>query len=183
MKRISATVTAALPLVYAAAVLAMFVFRAGDDTLFSMLGGFLLLGAVANICYCVTASKADAHFIAVSNLRCLIDNLIIHIGQIIWLVIYTVNTMEAEKNGAMEGGLGVFLLMLLFIPHWLTYLMTRIACAVLCNRALKSVYCSSGVRTLHVILHLLPIADCISAGWVLRTVNGCHSFQQPPIEN
>ena len=84
-------------------------------------------------------------------------------------------------NGGMEGGLGLALLILLYLPHWSNYLVVRIVGAVSTARTLKGIS-GENTRMAHTFLQLIPAADLLSAIWVLRKVNAFQACQQPPIE-
>lgn len=69
----------------------------------------------------------------------------------------------------MGGGLGLLLLIILYLPHWFSYFLTRIVGAVSCYRALQGIV-PVNARLVFSLLQLIPGADVISAVLVLRRV-------------
>ena len=182
MKKLFAILVALIPAIYIGAMALFLYIMPEDEVLFAVLAGILLMGALCNCIYCIVSAKADRRFLAVNNIWILGSNLLLYIVEMVWLIVSTIQVRIAEQNGGMEGGLGVFLLILFYTPHWVSYLITRIFSSVNCMRALKGIS-REGVRILHMFLHFFPITDLISAIWVLFKVNRSHCFQQPPIEN
>ncbi len=181
MKKLMAVLTALLPVIYAGSLYASFLLRADDDILFVILGGFAIIGFLFPVLFCIFTAKAGRKFLAVSNVWSYAGNILLFLSEIVLWFARFQEVLIAEQNGGMEGGLGLFLLILLFLPHWFSYLFTRIVGIVSCARSLKGV-CSDGVRALHAVLQLLPGTDLISAVWVLRKVNYWLSFPRSPIE-
>ena len=169
MKKSIALLTALLPVIYAGIMQLSAALGTEDHIFLPLLFGFLVLGFLLPVIYAFIATRADRKFLAVSNLWFYVGNLTVFAYEIaLWLIRFHENHI-AEQNGATEGGLGLFLLILLFLPHWISYLCVRIAGAVSTARILKDL-CADKVRVLHICLQVFPCADLISAIWVLRKV-------------
>lgn len=169
MKKLFATLVVLLPVFYVAGMILFLYISPDDEVLFTALGGFLVLGLIINCVFCAVSAKADRKFLSVCNIGCLATNLMLYIAEIVYLLICTEAVRIAEQNGGMEGGLGIALLIVVYMPHWFVYLFTRILTAVNCERALKGV-CTTPVKTFLTILHLFPMFDILSAAWVLHKV-------------
>ena len=181
MKKLFSVLTVLLPAVFAVSLLLSAVSGAEDEALLALIGGFLFIGILFPVVFAAITANADKKFLAVSNLWFYATNLLLFASEIILWIIRWNEVRIAEQNGAMEGGLGLVLLILLYLPHWISYLVTRIVGAVSTARVLKDV-CDSGTGSVHTLVQLVPVADLLSAILVLRKVNRSLSFQQPPIE-
>lgn len=169
MKKSIALLTAFLPVIYAGSMQLSAVLGVEDSVFLPLLFGFLLLGFLLPVIFVSITAKTDRKFLAVSNLWFYIGNLTVFVFEItMWLIRFHENHI-AEQNGATEGGLGLFLLILLFLPHWISYLCVRIAGVVSTARILRDI-CTEKVRVLHMCLQVFPGADLISAIWVLQKV-------------
>ena len=62
-----------------------------------------------------------------------------------------------------------FLLILIYLPHWFSYLLTHITGTINCVRTLHGI-CSGGVCAFHTLLQLLPVTDLVSACWIAHLV-------------
>ena len=167
-----------LPVLYCVGMQSMVVLDASYEFLFGFLGGYLLLGLIATVLYSVL-TRLDSPASAVkANIWILASNLLVFACCLILLTVRFIENRIAEENGAMEGGLLIFLLIVVFLPHWLTYLMARIAGAVCCSKKWPG-------RKVHGellgVLSLIPVADLIIAIILLRKVNPSQRCQQPPI--
>lgn len=181
MKKLFAVLTALLPAIYAASVEISAFFRVEDEALFTIFGILLLIGFLIPVWFAVLTAKADKKFLATCNLWFYAGNLLLLACEIaLWIIRFHENKI-AEMNGGMEGGLGLALLILLYLPHWSNYLVVRIVGAVSTARTLKGVS-GENTRMAHTFLQLIPAADLLSAIWVLRKVNAFQACQQPPIE-
>jgi hypothetical protein len=109
------------------------------------------------------------------------SNLLVFLAQIVIMIIVIIDVRIAEQQGAMEGGLMIVLYYFLFLPSRINYLICRITAALCAHRALDDTLYSHR-KGLHTFLHLIPIADMISAIWVYSKVKHCQTFQQPTIE-
>lgn len=181
MKKTLAILTALLPAVYAVSMqLSIFLIK-GDEALFAMLGIFLLIGFLLPVLFSVATAAADKKFLAICNLWFYAGNLLLFAYEIVlWCIRYHEERIAAQ-NGAMEGGLGLALLILLYLPHWSNYLVVRIVGAISTARTLKGVS-GENTRMAHTFLQLIPVVDLVSAIWVLRKVKAFQACQQPPIE-
>lgn len=181
MKKTLAILTALLPAVYAASVEISASFRVEDEALFTIFGILLLIGFLFPVWFAFLTAKADKKFLAVCNLWFYGGNLLLFAYEIVlWCIRYQEERIAAQ-NGAMEGGLGLALLILLYLPHWTNYLVVRIVGAVSTGRILTGI-CEKRTRANLTDLQLLPVADFISAILVLRKVKAFQACQQPPIE-
>ena len=181
MKKTFAILTALLPAIYAASVEMSAFLRVEDEALFTIFGILLLIGFLIPVWFAVLTAKADKKFLAVCNLWFYGGNLLLLAYEIaLWIIRFHENKI-AEMNGGMEGGLGIALLILLYLPHWSNYLVVRIVGAVSTARTLKGVS-GENTRMAHTFLQLIPAADLLSAIWVLRKVKAFQACQQPPIE-
>ena len=181
MKKTLAVLTALLPAVYAVSMqLSIFLIK-GDEALFAMLGIFLLIGFLLPVLFSVATAAADKKFLAICNLWFYAGNLLLFAYEIVlWCIRYQEERIAAQ-NGALEGSLGLALLILLFLPHWCSYLFVRVAGAISCARTLRGTGGTQGNAVL-TGMQLFPVTDLISAILVLRKVNRFLSCQQPPIE-
>ena len=182
MKKALAVLTALLPAIYAASVEISAFFRVEDEALFTIFGILLLIGFLFPVWFATITARADKKFLAVCNLWFYGGNLLLFAYEIVlWCIRYHEERIAAQ-NGAMEGGLGLALLIVIaYMPHWIIYLCVRVAGAISCARTLRG---TGGTQENAVLtgMQLFPITDLISAILVLRKVNRFLSFQQPPIE-
>lgn len=181
MKKTFAVLTALLPLIYAGAMQTMAMGNAEDEVLFAVLGVFLLIGFLFPLLFMIASAKAESKFLAICNLWFYAGNLLLFAAEaVLWLI--RLNEVRiAEQNGAVEGGLGLALLIVIYLPHWISYLWVRVFGAIGTSRALTG-KCSNLCRACHMLLQLVPLTDLVSAIWVLGKVKACQGCQQPPIE-
>lgn len=166
MKKLSATLVALLPLIYISAMACMHTIRISDEVFFGILGVYTLLGFLFPTLFSILNAKAERSFLTVCNVWFYAGNLALFVAQTVHWFIQLEEVRIAEQNGAMEGGLGLFLTVIfLYLPHWLSYLFTRIAGSVSCSRALKGI-CRQEVRIMHTVLQLFVLTDLLSAIWV-----------------
>lgn len=170
MKKLSAALVALLPLVYVAAMWSSIKIRISDEQFFGILGVYALIGFLFPVIFSISSAKSARKFKAISNVWFYAGNLILLIAEIVYWFIQYEEVLIAERNGGMEGGLGLALLIIIYLPHWFTYLFTRIAGAISCARTLNGV-CGGDAKIFHILLQLFPIFDLISAIWVLYKVN------------
>lgn len=182
MKQGAKWLTALLPVVYCVGMQCMVLISdASDELLFGFLGVYLLLGLFITVLHTVLFRQESPKTVATANLWITVSNLIVFLSCILLLIIRMEETRIAEENGAMEGGLGIFLLIVVYLPHWITYLLARISCAIGCARIWKGR--KDGVLGDSLtVLCLIPVLDLISVIVVLRKVKHCQCFQEPPIE-
>lgn len=181
MKKLFAVLTALLPAVYLIGIGLAAVNGAQDEALFRILGILLLIGFLFPVWFAFLAAKADKKFLAVCNLWFYGGNLFLFAVEIALWIHRLIENRIAEQSGAVEGGLVLVLLFILYLPHWINYLVVRIVGAVSTARTLKGVS-GENTRMAHTFLQLIPAADLLSAIWVLRKVNAFQACQQPPIE-
>lgn len=181
MKKLFAILFSLIPAIYAVGVAVFLYLMPEDEVLFAVLGGIVVLSIVFAIGHCSLSKNAERKFLASINVWGIVGNLLLFADEVTWWIYSYVQVRIAEQNGGMEGGLGLFLLIIVYMPHWISYLICRITAAINCQRILDGI-CSSAVRSAHTLLHIFPITDLISAIWVLCKVNAWKRFQQPPIE-
>lgn len=169
MKKTVTILTGLLPVIYAGMLGLMVLVNPQDELMFALMGLYALLGLVAPLVFSAVTANGERRFLAVSNVWFYSANLLFFLAEIIFWLVRAEQNRIAEQNGAIEGGLGLVLLILIYLPHWISYLVTRLAGAVSCERSLRGI-CSDGVKALHAILQLFPGADLISALWVLRRI-------------
>lgn len=170
MKKILSFFTAFLPLIYVAAVFLLFLVDSTDELLLAVMIIYIAVALLLHALFLYHAAKAPPRFLAISNLCLYSGNFLLLLVEIIYWLVYYHQTQIAAQNGAMGGGLGLFLLILLYLPHWATYLLTHIVGASCCRITLKGKY-SQGTQICHIIMQLLPITDLTSAIWVLLQLN------------
>ena len=169
MKKTATVLVALMPVVYCLIIQAANLLHLEDELFLGALGIYTLLGILLAIIYDRTCYRCDKLFLAANNLWFYAGNFALFIAEIVLWCIRLEETRIAEQNGAMEGGLGLVLLILVYLPHWISYLATRIAGAATCARILKGL-CSPTAVLCHVILQLLPGTDSISSIWVYQKV-------------
>lgn len=162
MKKTVTILTGLLPFIYGGMIGLLMLADADDEMLFALIGIYTLIGIVLPLLFSYLTAKAERKFLAVCNVWFYSSNFAFFlVERIFWLVRLEQNRIAAQ-NGAMEGGLGLVLLILLYLPHWLSYLVTRLAGAVSCERSLRG-NCSGGVRGVNALLQLVPGIDLVSA--------------------
>ena len=110
MKKVFAVLTALLPAVYLVSIGLSAVYGAEDKALFTILGLLLVIGFLLPVWFAFLAANADKKFLAVCNLWFYGGNLFLFATEIaLWIHSYIENRIAAQ-NGAMEGGLVLFLL-------------------------------------------------------------------------
>ena len=163
------------------AISGLFILLELDGALFISLIIFVLFGLVFSIAFTIRTQGAKPQFLAKSNILMLGANAAVFLAEMIWLTVSYCDVYTEESNGAMGGGLLLFLILLICAPHWLTYLFTRICAAINCYRVTKDVNADRST-ILHIFAHLIPIVDLFSAILVLRKVKPCQVCQQPTID-
>ena len=170
MKKTIVWLNALLPVIYLMAIVLSILINPEDETLFLILGVYAFIGLLFPCLLPLLTSNASRKFLATANLWICISNLSLLMAQGIYWFIVLEETRKATANGAMGGGLGLVVLILLYLPHWASYFVTRIACAVNCARILRHKSYYNHNYILYALMHLLPITDLISAMLVLRQV-------------
>ncbi len=181
MKKLFAALTALLPVIYTTSMLLLAFLGAEDEALFAVLGIYLMIGFLFPLAFYLLTAHSKRKFLAVANLWFYAGNLLLLAAEaLIWF--YQANEVRiAEQNGAMEGGLGLALLIFLYLPHWITYLWVRIFGSLNTSKVLTDI-CNNTTKTVNMLLQLFPVSDLLSAIWVLGKAKAFQSFQQPPIE-
>lgn len=181
VKKVFGALTALLPVIYAGSIGLLILIDPDDKMLFAFIGIYILFSIAVCIAYASLGRRADSQFLAKMNLWIIGTNLMLFIAEIVFLIVYTVQVQIATQQGAMEGGLGIFALIIFFLPSWLSYLFCRFTTAS-CFQDVQLENVSGTARTIHFFLHLIPVLDFCSVIWVYRHVKRCQSFQQPTIE-
>lgn len=181
MKKLFAVLVSLIPAIYAAGMVLFLFIMPEDEVLFTVLGGIVLLSIVFCTVHSILSTKADRKFLALSNVWSVGGNLLLVIAEFVWLIVSYIQVRIAEQNGGMEGGLGIVLLIVFFMPHWISYLICRLTAAIGCERALHGMI-GNGWKTFLTLCHIIPVLDLICAIVVLHKVKRFHSCQQPPIE-
>lgn len=176
MKKLFAVLVTLIPALYVAGMALFLYIMPEDEVLFAVLGGTVVLSIVLCAFYSVYSKSADKQSLAVTNIWIVAGNLLLFAAELIWLIIQTVRVNIGAQNGELEGGLGIFLLIIFYLPHWISYFVCRCTAAICCQRALRGIT-GSTTKTIHVLLHLFPVLDLCSAIWVLWKVKHCQSFQ------
>lgn len=181
MRKVFNILVALIPAMYLGGMAAFLYIMPEDEVLFAVLAGTILLSMLLCIAYSVNSPQQDKKALCITNLWIIGGNLLLFLAEIIWLIVSSIQVHIATQNGGMEGGLGLFLLIIFYMPHWISYLICRITAAVHCCRALRGI-CSSGQAGIYAILHIIPVLDIVSASLVLKRVKTFQCSQQPPIE-
>ena len=169
MKKILSAIAALLPIIYIASLLVLFLLDATDKPLLLFMVCYCIFAAIILIIFSFITAGAARKFLANTNILLYAGNLCLFVLEIIlWMVRLEENRIAAE-NGAMGGGLGLLLLILLYLPHWFSYLLTRVAGAINCLRILHG-HRRGIVCALHTILQLFPVTDLISACCVKHSI-------------
>ena len=165
MKKILAAATCLLPILYAICLAILAMLDATDTPLLIFMLCYCIISLVLHMIYCLATNHVSQQFLAGSNLWFYGVNLVFFLAEIVFWAIRLEQNRIAEQNGAMGGGLGLVLLILIYLPHWFSYLLTRITGAINCERTLRGL-CNANVKFIHSALQLFPGADLISAIWV-----------------
>lgn len=169
MKKTLSVLTALLPLIYVASLVLLFLLDVTDAPLFGFMIAYCVIAAVLLIAFCILSAGATRRFLAVTNIWLYAGNLALFLFETVYWLVQLEQTRIAEQNGAMGGGLGLVLLILIYLPHWFSYLLTRIAGAINCVHTLRGV-CGGGICAFHTLLQLLPVTDLVSAFWIAHLV-------------
>ena len=169
MKKTLSALAALLPLIYIASLMLLFLLNAEDAPLVGFMIAYCVIAAVLLVGFSIVTNGAKRSFLAVTNIWIYAGNLLLFLFETIYWMVQLEQTRIAEQNGAMGGGLGLVLLILIYLPHWFSYLLTHIAGVINCVRTLHGRY-SGGVCAFHTLLQLLPVTDLISACWIVHLV-------------
>ncbi len=124
-----------------------------DMILFSFFALYLLFGVTVSIFYAVFADAASNFWVKAAIIPA--DLVVIFFNIFRYL-----SAKNAGNSGADGLGMALFVLILFVIPYILSRTAGMVSAAIACARKRQS------VGTLHIILHLLPIADLCSAAAV-----------------
>lgn len=176
MKKLFAPLIAVLPLLYILAIGLPFLLRTSDSLLFCLLSACLLLTLLFTVCFYFSIDHYRPKQLAVYNILFSAGNLLLLLMEAGYWLVKKAEIQQQAQSGATEGGILLFVCIILYLPHWFSYFMVRIAGMVSCNRSLYGI-CSSPARLLHNILHFFPVADLISSIWVLYKINAWQKAQ------
>ena len=160
-----ATLVVLLPVIYVTGMLVFLYIIQDDDYLRNILDAMLILGFLFNVAFCVLCTKSDRKFLTKCNIWSFSTNLLLYAAEIIYFIVLMAMSSDVGPSPDMGVGLGIALYIFFCIPHWIIYCFTRIFAAINCAFALRDV-CSTAVKVLHLILHLIPLLDLVSAVWV-----------------
>lgn len=157
----------AYPYVYFGGLLLFHAFDMDSD---GLLLGFFLIYSIAAIavavCYCL-AAKGKTLGLAFRNF---LSKLLVIPGDLAVIAFVTVRSIEnanAAAEGAMGVGLSIFVLILFLIPYLIARGSGMLAQTAVCGRIVSRWPKGYG----HVLIHLLPVADVISAFTVYRKLH------------
>lgn len=143
---------------------------------FLLLGAYVLGSLILSICYGNSAKGIRRPDLC----RELSDqNRLIKLHQlpcdiVIWgfVIFMCISNAIATANGTMGVGLSNLFLLIAAVPYGLTRLMMLWASAAVCREVLAQPVADRQIpaftANMHIILHLLPVTDSISAIWVNR---------------
>ena len=174
MKKTLAITAALLPVIYIASLLILFLLGATDKPLLLFMVCYCIFAAILLIIFGFITAETNRKFLANTNILLYIGNLGLFVFEIVFWWVRMEQNRIAAANGAMGGGLDLLLLILLYLPHWFSYLLTRVAGAINCLRILhgrhRGIICA-----IHTILQLFPVTDLISACWVRHSLKCDHT--------
>lgn len=167
MKRIVLILLALLPIIHIFSIAALIFLDADDLQTFAVFGCYTILSVTLCVLSCTITKKTPPLLLARHHLWATITNLSLLVCEVIYWIITMIQIRIGESIGAMGGGLALLILIIICLPHWISYLLTRIADAVNCTRILRH-NSTEADHFLHAIMRLFPVADLISAIIVLR---------------
>ena len=141
-----------------------------DSVIFAVMGIFLLLPGILCLWYLPSVFSVSPLLIARRNLQLKLWNLpavLIAIGILIGSVI---STGRAAVQGAQEGGLAVFLWILLLLPVFTHSLFLLWTAAITAFQASKCT--ETRIPPVRLLLHWLPVADLAASHWLYRKLKG-----------
>jgi hypothetical protein len=169
MKRVFLILSPLLPVIYILSIAGLIIFDANDSQTFAVFGCYIILSLTLSVLGCIFTKDIPQLKVARSHLWSTISNLTLFICEAVYWIITLIQIRKEEEIGAMGGGLALLILILICLPHWISYLLTRITGAVNCTRILQG-KSNRLDYFLHTIMHLFPVTDLISAILVLRQV-------------
>ena len=137
-----------------------------DVVIFVVMGIFLLLPGILSLCYLPAVFSASPALLAQRNLQMKLWNLPVVLTAVGILTVSVISTNRAAAEGAKEGGLAVFLWVLLLLPvivHSLCLLWTAAITA-----ARISAVSEKRLSPVLVLLHWVPAAAFVAALRVFR---------------
>lgn len=179
MKKLSPYLTALLPLLYLVMVGLMCLVDASDSVL---IGVFLIYMVLSMLFTTVFSHYIDCYpraKLAQYDFLFSLGNLLLFLAEVVYWLVQRTLMLEQAQNGATEGSLILLLLIILYLPHWVSYFMVRVIGIISCNRMLNGI-CSRGTKTLHTICHFFPATDLMSSLWVLHKIKSWQKAQKIP---
>ncbi len=154
MRRLLSILLALLPYGYIGGLMCMLLLDIDSDAiLFGFFQLFLIFSGAIMVLYAVYQKNQ-------SNLWIKLSAIPADAFAIVFTVLKIQENIEAHNGGAMGVGLSIFALIIFLIPYVICRFCTMISCAVVCGKSLNE------RKILHIILHLIPGADLISAAIV-----------------
>ena len=158
MSKVTPVLAAAFPYVFFAGFGCMLLFDSvSDGVLLGFLAVYFALGVILSVLYAVFA---DARSNFAVKLAAIPGDLFV----IVYFVIRCIEVEQATQNGAIEGGLGIIVLIILSIPYLLCRVMSMVSAAIACGRRVH------GSDHIYTVLHVLPIFDIIVAAIVRKRI-------------
>lgn len=176
MKKVFAPLVALIPVFYVLLFALFVLIDPSDNVLLGIYVAFLVASVLASILFAVFAGAHSRKSLALYNILFAAGNLLILIGQIVYWYAKLAEINGATENQPAEGLLLFFVLLIFYIPHWVSYGIVRIVGMVANWRTLRGI-CPNGINALHTALHFFPLADLISSVIVLLRVRAWEKKQ------
>lgn len=180
MKKLPHRLLILCPYLYTAVMALLFVLGLtykrmdSDDLIFLTIGIFMLLSLILCALHLLTVFTGEGHSplaLAKMNLQMKLFYLPAVVMAVIVLTASIISTNRSTADGAMGGGLAIFLWCLLLLPIFLHGFLQLIAGAIVCGKLdemTRQNASPQGIGWYHVLLHLLPVGDLFSAWRVHR---------------
>ncbi len=157
MKKAITVLLALVPYGFFAGIGCLILFDLDSDVaLFDFFALYLLLGIVTAILYGIFGKSRYNLWVKLAAVPA-------DCFAIGFLILRAIENNRAMEDGAMGVGLSIFVLLLFGFFYFLPRIASGIACAVVCGRDPKT-------KSIHTLLHLLPIADLVSAALIRKNV-------------
>ncbi len=155
MRKFVSILCALLPMLYFAGLFLVATFLEDSDESLLL---YILVYCVAALAICIAyCCVKENHNLMVKLFAVPVDICVISSFVIRWL-----EAQNAAADGALESGLGIFLMILLLIPYVLQRALSMFVGAIICGRTAKE------HTSVHTLLHLVPVADIVSAAIVYK---------------
>ncbi len=177
MKKLSPYLIAILPLLYLAMIDLLYLV---DASVSALIGVFLIYMVLSMLFTTAFSHYIDCYpraKLAQYDFLFSLENFLLFLAEVVYWLVQRALMLEQAQNGATEGGLILLLLIILYLPHWVSYFMIRVIGIISCNRMLSGI-CSKGTKTVHAICHFFPATDVISSLLVLRKIKSWPKAQK-----